>query len=88
MRIPPGSTLAAHGYALAVARDEDDLHYATIAELHHPEYLDLAMLEEIYGEVDARDVAGVTFLSSVLALRRLVDQGLARLEALPSAGGE
>ena len=82
MRIPQGSLLTIHGYALAVTRGDDERLYATIAELHHPEYLDLEMIEDIYGEASPERVA------DAFALRILVDEGLAKLAALPSAGGE
>jgi hypothetical protein len=41
--------LAVHVYALDVAKDGTRLEYATIAEIHHPEYLDLEDIRAIYG---------------------------------------
>jgi hypothetical protein len=84
MRIPAGAALATHGYALVVTRGDLALDYATIAELHHPDYLDLEALAEIYGAVlqaEAGEGAGEGF-------RRFVDTGLARLAALDSAERE
>jgi len=48
--------LAMHVYLLRLSKDSTDLEdsididYAVIAELHHPEYLDLASLKKIHGE--------------------------------------
>ena len=38
-----------HVYALIVKKDDTEFHYASIAEVHHPDYLDLNELQEIYG---------------------------------------
>jgi hypothetical protein len=82
MRIPAGAALATHGYALAVTRGDLALDYATIAELHHPDYLDLEALTKSYGSVPLAEVgAGDVF-------RRLVDTGLARLAEVDSGAGE
>jgi hypothetical protein len=40
--------LAVHIYQLSVSRDGNRYPYATIAEIHHPDYLDLTELEAIY----------------------------------------
>lgn len=78
MRIPAGSALALHGYALSVARGDDEIDYATIAELHHPDYLDLAGLDAIYGSVQPADAGPGTSVTA------LVDVALARLAGLSS----
>jgi len=39
--------LALHIYQLMVAKDGRQYRYVTIAEVHHPDYLDLALLREI-----------------------------------------
>ncbi|VFN06463.1 MAG: hypothetical protein BECKG1743D_GA0114223_112152 [Candidatus Kentron sp. G] len=42
------SKLAIHRYRLFVSRNDAGFHYATITELHHPEYLDAGALRAIY----------------------------------------
>ncbi len=80
MRIPQGTMLATHGYGLAVARDGEQYGYATIVEIHHPDYLDLETVESIYGRVVPGD--------AVPEIRLYVDQELARLDAQFSRNGE
>lgn len=41
--------LAVHVYRLSVCRDGSCFHYATLNEVHHPDYLVLADLRKIYG---------------------------------------
>jgi hypothetical protein len=41
--------LAVHVYALSVFKDDMHGEYATIAEVHHPDYLGLDDVQEIYG---------------------------------------
>jgi hypothetical protein len=41
--------LAVHVYALGVSRGGVEIDYASIVEVHHPDYLDLTNLVEIYG---------------------------------------
>ena len=38
-----------HMYSLFVQKQEAEFHYASIAEVHHPDYLKLEDLNEIYG---------------------------------------
>ncbi|HSG65667.1 MAG TPA: hypothetical protein VLD39_11735 [Gammaproteobacteria bacterium] len=47
--IEPGR-LAVHIYALSVGRDDRELDYASVVEVHHPDYLGLADLRRIYGD--------------------------------------
>jgi len=82
MRIPATPALATHGYVLSVTRGDLAVDYATIAELHHPAYLDLAMLEAIYGPVEPADAG------QGAAVRQLVRNGLNRLVSLGSQGSE
>ena len=42
--------LAIHIYALLVKQNGAAFHYATIAEVHHPDYLTLEDLNAVYGE--------------------------------------
>ena len=37
-----------HVYSLIVRKDKDEFHYASIAEVHHPEYLELEELKSIF----------------------------------------
>jgi hypothetical protein len=43
------SRLAVHVYALGVSRGGAEIGYASIVEVHHPDYLGLADLIELYG---------------------------------------
>jgi hypothetical protein len=51
MRIDLPETLATHVYLLIVTGDEGSFAYATITEIHHPEYLTATDLKAIYGEI-------------------------------------
>ena len=48
MRVGSGTEIAMHIYRLLLEKDGQAIEYATILELHHPEYLDQASLEKIY----------------------------------------
>jgi hypothetical protein len=65
MRVAPGTRLAAHVYVLDVVKSERALEYAALVEIHHPDYLQAADLELIYGPVDAHRA---DLVSSMLAL--------------------
>ena len=39
-----------HVYSLIIKKGTSEFHYASIAEVHHPEYLDLEELKAICGE--------------------------------------
>ena len=54
MRISSGERLAMHAYRLVLERDAQTVHYATIIEVHHPDYLGPDELDELY-EVAAVD---------------------------------
>ncbi len=49
MRIPVPRTLALHAYQLNAVNDGGEYAYATIVELHHPDYLSVDALRELYG---------------------------------------
>lgn len=51
MRIALPDTLATHTYLMVVAKDERSYTYATITEIHHPDYLSAADLRMVYGEI-------------------------------------
>jgi hypothetical protein len=48
MRIDIEQSLATHRYRFIVSRNEQRIEYATITEVHHPDYLDTAQLRAIY----------------------------------------
>jgi hypothetical protein len=49
MNVAPGIVLATHAYRLAIARGTERFDYATIIEIHHPDYLTGDGLRAIYG---------------------------------------
>ena len=49
MRASAGRPLAVHVYVLSISKDDVLFDYATIAEIHHPDYLRLDDLRRIYG---------------------------------------
>ncbi|MDX1403757.1 MAG: hypothetical protein R3192_04430 [Woeseiaceae bacterium] len=51
MQIELPKFLAAHVYVLVVRKQERSYEYATIVELHHPDYLTADDLQAIYGEI-------------------------------------
>ena len=51
MRIDLPKFLAAHVYELVIRKDGRSYDYATIVELHHPDYLSARDLKSIYGEI-------------------------------------
>jgi hypothetical protein len=55
MQVPPGTELAVHAYDLHVEKSSSSVHYATIIETHHPDYLDEAELLELYPVTDNAD---------------------------------
>ena len=82
MRIAAGTSLATHGYVLSVSKGDERIDYARIAEIHHPDYLDLAMLEAIYGNIEPADA------DRGAAVQQLIRRGLGRLAEVPSEGSE
>lgn len=53
MRIGIPTSLAMHIYGFVANKDGKSIEYATIVEIHHPDYLDSTELRAIYGEIDA-----------------------------------
>ena len=51
MQIGLPATLAAHVYRFNISKDGRSFDYATIVEVHHPDYLDTAELKSLYGEI-------------------------------------
>jgi hypothetical protein len=53
MHVAVGTALAEHAYVLDVAKNDEKIEYAALVEIHHPEYLERAELERVYGAPDA-----------------------------------
>ncbi len=51
MRIALPQILAVHVYHFVVNKNEQSYSYARITEIHHPDYLSAADLQQIYGEI-------------------------------------
>jgi hypothetical protein len=56
MQIPPRVGLAAHAYRLAISQGRQHFDYALIIEIHHPDYLSLDDLRDIYGQEEGSGV--------------------------------
>ena len=79
MQLEPGTPLATHIYQLEISKDGRTYPYATIVEMHHPDYLTSTELAAIYSLVPAPALADV-----VTALEVLL-RGLAQLERMAPA---
>lgn len=53
MRVDEGRPLALHAYVLEIAKDGTTFPYASLVEIHHPDYLSVADLQRIYGPPSA-----------------------------------
>jgi len=51
MRIELPRTLATHQYLFVISKGERSFSYATITEIHHPDYLSASQLRMTYGEI-------------------------------------
>ncbi len=51
MQIDLPRFVAAHVYEFVIRKDDRSYDYATIVELHHPDYLSAEDLESVYGEI-------------------------------------
>jgi len=51
MGIQLPQVLAAHVYLFVVKKPEQTLNYATITEIHHPDFLGIDELRQVYGEM-------------------------------------
>jgi len=65
MRIEAGTALAQHVYVLDVVKDGRVFEYAALVEIHHPAYLDVSQLREVYGSAD--DSARAELVATLLA---------------------
>ena len=54
MQLAGDASLAVHAYRLILEKGERRLHYATIIEVHHPDYLAEAELQGLYDWDDAK----------------------------------
>ncbi|ANO51262.1 hypothetical protein [Woeseia oceani] len=69
MKLPEPKDIALHTYDFVVSRDGQDYRYASIVELHHPDYLSAHELQTIYGpSTFSTEVA--TLLSALQATLR------------------
>jgi hypothetical protein len=50
MNINGPTELGVHAYQLVLEKDSQTIDYATIVETHHPDYMSLQELEELYGD--------------------------------------
>jgi hypothetical protein len=50
MHIDGPTELSVHAYQLVLEKDSQTIDYATIVETHHPDYMSLPELEELYGD--------------------------------------
>jgi hypothetical protein len=70
MRDRSARPLAIHLYDFVVVRSDVEVVYATIAEVHHPDYLSLDQLRAIYGSVDRPGREATIALDQLLAMTR------------------
>ena len=66
MHLQSATNLAVHAYQLHIEKGPTSLHYATIVETHHPEYLVKSELLELYPPSIQADAA------TILDIRQLV----------------
>lgn len=55
MRLTIGASVAVHAYQLVLSREQYSIDYATIIEAHHPDYLTVDALLELYSLTRAAD---------------------------------
>jgi hypothetical protein len=67
MRLAESQTLGLHVYQLLLARDSQVFEYATIIEAHHPDYLSLHALLDIY-HYDDSDALSASSLTELIDL--------------------
>jgi len=67
---------AIHIYSLVVAKDNSEFEYAAIAEVHHPDFLQLEDLQAIYGQGSSSKLAPDESVLNFLEIVRSKIQGL------------
>ena len=77
MKAPRTRVLAVHHYDLSVNRSGQRIHYATITEIHHPDYLTTSKLQRIYKPSSAEEEVRPDESSSVTLEK--VEQEITRL---------
>jgi hypothetical protein len=69
MHLESSTDLALHAYQLVLERETQSFHYATIIEVHHPDYLTENELLELYStDLDSKPDAGEIILLKQLVL--------------------
>ena len=64
----PAGWLATHAYRLDIVRPGERYRYATIIEVHHPDYLNVEQLQAIYSQAPPQDESNNSLVRQ-LALR-------------------
>jgi len=72
MRLQPDVELAVHAYKLHIEKASFSVHYATIIETHHPEYLGTTELRDLYSVSTKTDVDAINDIHQ-LVLRQSRD---------------
>lgn len=72
MGVPAGTRLAEHAYVLDVVKEGRVVEYAALLEIHHPAYLGVAELAEIYGSAapNGREALLARLLATATAAAR------------------
>lgn len=67
MRLDVPQTLALHVYRLTIEKNGESLDYATISEMHHPDYLSEADVRKLF-TIDAKDPATPPEVDELIAI--------------------
>ena len=57
MHLDEPAELAVHAYQLVLEREAQTIDYATIVETHHPDYMSVAELQDLYGATIETDLS-------------------------------
>jgi len=66
MHLQSTTNLAVHAYQLHIEKGSTSLHYATIIETHHPEYMDERELLELYSPSNRADAETILDISQLV----------------------
>jgi len=66
MRVKPGVDVAIHAYKLHIEKGPFSAHYATIVEAHHPDYLGISELRDLYPVPSETDVDVVNHIQQLV----------------------
>lgn len=72
MRIDGPTRLGVHIFDLEISRESERMVYATIAEIHHPDYLDHADIERLFGPAAGESDERAAFMLQ-LALNQMLE---------------